>query len=481
MSERAAPERAWPHGDRSPDPPQDACPGHAPAEAAITANLPPTPARLFANVQDLQNKSARPDGVVASDRRDRVERPRVLFIEGSTGFGGSGAILLSTMQHLDRRRFDVRMSTYLAANNRHVNAIRDLGIPYVPLSQRRCTFAPFSLPMVTHCRNRYLRRLLLIAAWLYKAVVIDAPLVLRLARLLKSEKISVVVFNNDLHYHVIGVVASRIAGVPCIVRKAGGIGEGKWIKRFLTDWVDVFAPISNATNVDQLRHRATKRTVLIPGAVDLTRFDAGADRTDARVRLGLPTSGKIVGSASRLEEGKGQKELVQAAAKVVREFPDVLFYIAGSSDPADTDSHVLEDLQDLARKFGIAEKVVFGGWQDDIPCVMAALDIFVHCPTTVIEGLCIANLEAMASGKPTVVSENGGLPDAVVDGVTGFIVPPGDVDALAERIVMLLRDPRLARQFGENARKRVEHHFEISAMMRAYERLLAECVKPLRG
>ena len=83
-----------------------------------------------------------------------------------------------------------------------------------------------------------------------------------------------------------------------------------------------------------------------------------------------------------------------------------------------------------------------------MPSVLAAFDIFVHCPTTFIEGLCIANVEAMASGKPTIVSENGGLPDAVVEGVTGFIVPPGDIDALAQAILRLLRDPELARAWA---------------------------------
>ena len=118
-------------------------------------------------------------------------------------------------------------------------------------------------------------------------------------------------------------------------------------------------------------------------------------------------------------------------AKVVREYPDAVFYIAGSHDPVDEGgSSVLKDLQNLARELGVSDQVIFGGWQNDMPSVLAAFDIFVHCPTTFIEGLPIACLEAMACGKPTIVSENGGLPDAVVEGVTGFIVPPGDIDAL---------------------------------------------------
>ena len=403
-----------------------------------------------------------------------VERPRILFLEASTGLGGSGSILFYMLSHMDRGRFDVRFSSYLNADTHHLNAIKELGIPYAPLSERRHSFIPGEHPIVKGCRNHHLRRLLLVLAWIYKALAIELPRVFRLVRTIKSQKISIVVTNNDLHFHLVGVIASRIAGVPCIVRKAGGIGQGKWVKRLLTGWVDAFVPISNATKVDQLCNPATKRVVLIPGGVDLTRFDAEASPAATRAKLGLPECRRIIGSAARLVEGKGQEEFIRAAAKVAREYPDVIFYVAGSQDPADPDAHVLEKLQDLARELGISDEVIFGGWRDDMPSVLAALDIFVHCPTTFIEGLCITNLEAMASGKPTIISENGGMPDAVVDGVTGFIVPPGDIDALAQAMLRLLRDPELARHFGRNARKRIEEKFEIGAIMRAYERLFAE-------
>ena len=372
-------------------------------------------------------------------------RPRVLFLEAFTAFGGSGSTLFYMLQHLDRERFDVLVASYLKAESHHLDMIKSLGIPFIPLSSRRQSFHSGSLPFVKNCRNRHMRKLLVAGAWLYKTLAVDLPVVIRLVRLLRSEKISVAVMHNDLHYHTAGVVASRLAGVSCIVRKAGGIGEGHRIKRLLTRWVDAVVAISNATRDDQLLNPATRRVVLIHEGVDLTRFDAAADPEEARAKLDLPCGKKIVGSAARLVEGKGQKELIRAAAEVVREYPDVVFYIAGSHNPVDEGgSSVLKDLQNLARELGVSNQVIFGGWQNDMPSVLAAFDIFVHCPTTFIEGLCIANVEAMASGKPTIVSENGGLPDAVVEGVTGFIVPPGDIDALASHS-QAVRDPELAR------------------------------------
>jgi glycosyltransferase involved in cell wall biosynthesis len=404
--------------------------------------------------------------------------PRILFVEAFSGAGGSGSSLLYMLQHLDRERFDVLVASYLKAESHHIILIKEMGISFIPLSNRRQSFNTGSLSFVKNCRSRHLRKLLVAGAWLYKTLAVDLPLVIRLVRLLRSEQVSIAVLHNDLHYHTAGVVAARLARVPCIVRKAGGIGEGYRIKRVLTRWVDAVVAISAATRDDQLLI-PTRRVVLIHEGVDLTRFDAAADREEARAKLDLPCGKQVVGCAARLVEGKGQKELIQAAAKVVREYPDVVFYIAGSHDPVDEGgSSVLVDLQNLARELGVSDQVIFGGWHNDMPAVLAAFDIFVHCPTTFIEGLGVANLEAMACGKPTIGSENGGLPDAIVDGVTGFIVPPGDIDALAQAILRLLRDPELARRLGRAARKRIEEKFEIGAIMRDYEQLFAEYVSP---
>jgi glycosyltransferase involved in cell wall biosynthesis len=243
-----------------------------------------------------------------------------------------------------------------------------------------------------------------------------------------------------------------------------------------TRWVNGIIAISKATKDDQLKDDSTRRVVVIPEAVDLRRFSASADAADARRKVGMPPQGIIIGSASRLVEGKGHREIIRAAAKILPKYPDVLFYLAGSEDPADVQEHMLERLQELARSLGVAENVIFPGWRNDIENVLAGIDIFVHCPTTFIEGLCITNLEAMACGKPTVISNNGGMPDAVVDGETGYIVPPGDIDALAGALTKLIGDPGKAREMGRKGRDRIAQLFEIGVITRAYEQLFDEYI-----
>jgi glycosyltransferase involved in cell wall biosynthesis len=377
------------------------------------------------------------------------------------------------LRHLDKKRFSVCACTYYRASESFIEGLRSCGVEYA-LVNGRSPFEPWSAGLVIRARNRWLKKMFLALSWAYYLTVAQGTLVLKLAGLLRKKQIDVVMLNNDLHMHAAGVIAAKLARKPVIVRKAGGINEGQRIKKLLTKWVDAFVVVSEATRADQMKSADTKRIVVIPEAVEVERFGAIANKNEARAILGLPTGAVVIGSASRLVEGKGHVELLHAAQRVVKECPEIVFYLAGDEDPADVHQHMREKLEKLSEELGLKDRVLFPGWRRDTENVLAAIDVFVHCPTSFIEGFCIANLEAMAAGKPTIVTRNGGLPDAVVDGVTGYIVEPGDIQGLAEAILDLSRNPEKSREMGERARKRVIEKFEIGKMMKAYEELIEE-------
>jgi len=170
---------------------------------------------------------------------------------------------------------------------------------------------------------------------------------------------------------------------------------------------------------------------------------------------------------------KGHSELVEAAASVVKHYEEVVFLIVGDNANSMSGPFV-KSLKNRIQDLGLVHHFFFSGWRTDIPEILSLADLFVHCPTTWIEGLGIAHLEAMAMGKPTVVSDNGGLPDAAVDGVTGFVVPPGDVDGLSSAILKLLNDDELSLRLSRNARQRVEELFDMKKNTRKMEALLQE-------
>jgi glycosyltransferase involved in cell wall biosynthesis len=123
---------------------------------------------------------------------------------------------------------------------------------------------------------------------------------------------------------------------------------------------------------------------------------------------------------------------------------------------------------------GLKDRFVFLGFRADVPEILADLDVFVL--SSVSEGLSIATIEAMAAGKPVVVTRSGGPREVVEDGRTGLLVPPADPKALASRICELLRNPDLATTLSRNARAEVDSKFSLARMIREYESLYERCL-----
>jgi glycosyltransferase involved in cell wall biosynthesis len=130
------------------------------------------------------------------------------------------------------------------------------------------------------------------------------------------------------------------------------------------------------------------------------------------------------------------------------------------------------ELEANADALGVRDRVLFLGSRADTIELMAAFDVFVL--PSVVEGMSNALLEAMAVGRPVVVTDVGGNPEVVVDGETGLVVPPADPDQLAASIVKLLEAPELAAEMGAAGRRRVLEHYQIDVMTRRIEELYEE-------
>jgi phosphatidylinositol alpha-1,6-mannosyltransferase len=193
---------------------------------------------------------------------------------------------------------------------------------------------------------------------------------------------------------------------------------------------------------------------LTPG-VDVDTFRPGVDGSVVRARYGLDDRPVIV-CVSRLVERKGQDTLIRALPYVRRHVPGAALLLVGAGPYHD-------ELIRLAHDTGVAEHVVLTGGvrYADLPSHYAAGDVFaMPCRTRHFgmdsEGLGIVYLEASASGLPVLAGDSGGAPDAVRDGVTGYVVPGGDEDAVAVRLVELLDDGELRRRMGSAGRAWVE-------------------------
>ena len=172
--------------------------------------------------------------------------------------------------------------------------------------------------------------------------------------------------------------------------------------------------------------------------------------------------GRLVGFVGRLVECKGGAVLLRAARTVLERYPDVAFVLAGEGP-------LRSELEVMAARLGIAEKVRFLGNRSDIPAVYASLDMLVLPSLDEAAPMCV--LEAMASAKPVIATRVGALPKLVIPEVTGILVEAGDAAGLAENILHLLHNPGLARRLGENGRLHAARYFSAEAMAASYVEL----------
>ncbi len=216
------------------------------------------------------------------------------------------------------------------------------------------------------------------------------------------------------------------------------------------------------------------RVRVIPNGVDEGLFSALPDRLSALAALGLGGhEGPAVGIAAPLVRWKGQHLFLEAARMVLREIPEVLFLIAGGTEFAEP-GYVAE-LHAMAGAPPLEGRVRFLGFVDRIQDLLAALDILV-CASVEPDPLPRAVLEAMAAGRPIVAAATGGLPEMIVEGETGRLVPPRDPEAMARAITALLRDEAARSRMGRAGAARAASHFSLRAhatrVMSLYEELL---------
>jgi glycosyltransferase involved in cell wall biosynthesis len=200
---------------------------------------------------------------------------------------------------------------------------------------------------------------------------------------------------------------------------------------------------------------ASDRIATVHDGVNVSLVDK-QPALDAHAAFWLPKGAPVVGNVAALAGHKGQKYLVAAAARVVRELPDTRFLIIGEGDLKDS-------LERQIRELGLDRHVLLTGFRPDVLGLMKSFDLFVM--SSVTEGLGSAMLEAMAATRAVVGTRAGGIPEAVAHDVTGLLVPTHDERALAEAIVQLLGDPERRQRFGEAGRARIIEEFSVDRMV----------------
>ena len=305
----------------------------------------------------------------------------------------------------------------------------------------------------------------------YLSGKLDLRVLPRLAGYLRKENMDAIVTVGAGDKMFWGRIAAKIAGTPvvaCAIHSTGwpdGIGR---LNRTLTPITDAFIGCAEEHG-RYLRNEEgfpAEKVHVIPNGVDVDRFQQDTIAGNAiREELQIPVDAPVCGIVAALRPEKNHDMFLNGAAKILTSLPDARFLIVG-------DGPERQRLEELATSLNITDSVHFLGTRQDIPAVLAATNVMLL--TSKMEANPVSILEALATEVPVVATRVGSVPTTVIDDETGFLVPPGDADALAEQVSKLLKDPQLASELGKNGREMVKARYSVDVMVRGYEDLIEE-------
>jgi glycosyltransferase involved in cell wall biosynthesis len=380
---------------------------------------------------------------------------KVLFLDHTSQLGGAERSMLDLLAHLDRSRVVPILAT--SPGGPLVERAQALGLQVELLD-----VAPevLTLSREEWSRNRWA------FAWRARGFMKE---VARLARLMREQDVAVV-HTNTLKAHVLGSLVALWARKPIVwhMRDLPSTrGDARALLGVLFKLVKPGILAISRAVADDLPPPMRARTRVVYNGIDMAAFDRAAAQP---AELPLPPGdGPVIGTVSHLIPWKGQEIFLRAAAQLLGSHPGWRFVIVG--DAIFQFRNERDRLEALADQLGIRDRVAFAGHREDIPAVMRALDLFVL--PSLYEPFGRVLIEAMGARCPIVASRAGGVPEIVLDGETGVLVPPGEPEALADAIADMVIDRARAVQLGAAGRARVEKHFSLEAtvegVLEAYE------------
>ncbi|HEV8542662.1 MAG TPA: glycosyltransferase [Verrucomicrobiae bacterium] len=357
---------------------------------------------------------------------------RILHTEWSDGWGGQEIRVINEMEGMARRGHEVILAT--RPNCQISEVARRRGIEVVHL--------PMRSPL-------------------------DVRSIFQLRRVLRAKNIEIVNTHSGIDSWI-GGIAARIAGAPLLLRTRHlNIPLKRSPINFVHSLPDAIITCGEAIRKELIERDgfAPERLVNIATGIDFNRFTPTRSRAEVRETLDLPSGAFVVLMIGILRGVKGHEIALQAMALLAKEFPEVVLLLAGNGP---MESY----LRDKAIAFGVAGRIYFLGFRDDIPDLMAAADMLLL--TSKSEGVPQSVTQALGFGLPVVATRVGGVTELIEHERTGILVPPGDPAAVSEAIRSVVEDPQKARARAAAGKAHARANFSLDLMLEKTERLYSE-------
>lgn len=359
----------------------------------------------------------------------------IIFLTTGLNYGGAETQLVQLAMQLKARSWSVKLISMLPPEA-YVEELTKAGISVVSLNMRRG--------------------------------VADPRAIFKLATILRYERPQIL-HAHMVHANLLARIMRLLVHIPVIICTAHSTDEGGKLREIayrLTDPLcDLATQVSQAGLARYVLVGAVppRKICFVPNGVDLEHFNfMPGDREHLRTELGLPES-FIWLAVGRFEEAKDYPVLLQAFAWVWQQQPEVRLYIVGQGA-------LKENVVELADALKISQVVQFLGIRRDVANLMRVADGYVM--SSAWEGMPMVLLEASASGLPIVATRVGGIPEIVIDGQTGFLVPPKNPPALAQAMLEMMDLPEEVRQaMGAQGRIYVQEHYGLDKILDEWERI----------
>ena len=395
-------------------------------------------------------------------RHDPPTRPlRVAIFDHTAQLGGGEIALYDLVRFLDRSR--VMPIVVLGSEGPLADKLRGLAGTATPVELHILPLAD----EVLHTKKDALGTSSLLQ---YRKLLHSVTYIFRLRTFLRHHQIDLI-HTNSLKADLLGGIAGRLAGCPVLWHIRDRIepdylpGKVVWLMRKLGRILPKYVAANSTATLATMHLDGKVPGSTIASGVDMTKFELPGG-THVSESQGAPKIG-IVG---RLCPWKGQHIFLEAAAIVRRAWPSACFQIIGAA--LFQEKQLEADLKTQARDLGLTDVVEFTGFRSDVNLLIQELTILVHASTTG-EPFGQVIVQGMAASKPVVATNGGGVPEILLDGVTGYLVPMSDAPAMAAAILRLLSSPQEAAEMGKRGRQRILDKFTIQSSARALEEVYA--------
>lgn len=390
---------------------------------------------------------------------------KIAFICSYAGLYGANRSLYMFLEAINRKQYEPIL--ILPSEGPFVEAIKKIGIEpnNIVIIPKDPEITPSNLqPSPFKISDKIFSKLFYRLTYLIK-----------LFKLLRSQKPDIVYLHTIRN--CTSALAAKFNKIPIIWHVHESAIDFKGVRKVrfwaLSKYAHKVIAVSEY-NVNILKHMGLNvdRVAKVYNGVDLNRFSNFQPDDNLCKSLGLAGNEVVIGLIGQICRNKGVLEFVEAAKRVSTEHPKAKFLVVGGA--SDSEPEYVNQVKQLCANYQLSDKMAFVGFQEDVRQYLAIMDILVVA--SYAESFPMVNLEAMAMGKPIVATEVGGNSEAIIQGETGFLVPSGHPEMIADALLKLMADESLRKKMGRSGRARVERMFSAEVYRERLEEVLTKAI-----